>query len=241
MAARRRFARARLALPAVYGGRHEELHCAIRFVLSRGVGSALSARRGRTMSASLKLISPRARIDRRLVAAVGALALCVGVPLRAQSAECTSSFAASSKLYDKPFHAYTIDSAQTDARLHGGQPMISESIWTGTVDYILVRGKWMTSPLDLAEMRKTLKDASTKVKATCSHVRDESVNGEPAAVWRIHSVSELDTSDTDEWISRSSGLLLKSDVHQDVGGALGKSHIVSRYEYTNVRPPAGAR
>lgn len=42
-------------------------------------------------------------------------------------------------------------------------------------------------------------------------------------------------------ISRRSGLLLKSDVHQDVGGSLGKSHIVSRYEYANVRPPAGVQ
>jgi hypothetical protein len=68
-----------------------------------------------------------------------------------------------------------------------------------------------------------------------------SVNGEPAAVWRIHSTSELDTSDSDLWISRQSGLLLKSDVHQDVGGSLGKSHVVSRYEYTNVQPPAGVQ
>jgi hypothetical protein len=111
----------------------------------------------------------------------------------------------------------------------------------------MYRGKWMKSPIDVAEIRKTSKDATPKVKATwkvkatCSHLRDEGVNGEPAAVWRIHSVSELDTSDTDLWISRNSGLLLKSDAHQDVGGGLGKSHIVSRYEYTNVRPPAGVQ
>jgi hypothetical protein len=88
---------------------------------------------------------------------------------------------------------------------------------------------------------KSVQDADSKVKATCSHLRDESVNGEPAAVWRIHSTSDFDTSDSDLWISRRSGLLLKSDVHQDVGGSLGKSHIVSRYEYANVRPPAGVQ
>ena len=180
-------------------------------------------------------------IDLRLVAAAGALVLCGGAPLRAQGAECTSSFAASSKLYDRPVHAYIIDSAQTDARLHGGHPSVSESIWTGTVDYVQVRGKWRKSPVDVAEMRKSLKDASTKVKATCSHLRDERVNGEPAAVWRIHSVTEVGTSDTDVWISRNSGMLLKSDSHMDVGGTLGKSHIVSRYDYTNVRPPAGVQ
>ena len=176
-----------------------------------------------------------------LMAAACAFALCVGAPLRAQNAECASSFAASAKIYDKPFHVYIIDSAQTDARLHGGRPSVSESIWTGTVDYVLYRGKWRKSPIDIAEMRKSVKGADSKVKATCSHLRDESVNGDPAAVWRIHSVTDAGTTDTDLWISRRSGLLLKSDVHQDVGGSLGKSHIVSRYEYANVRPPAGVQ
>jgi hypothetical protein len=189
----------------------------------------------------MKLTGARATLDLRLVAAAGAFVLCVGVPLRAQGADCTSSIAASTNLYDKPFHAYLIDSAQTDARLHGGRPTVSESIWTGTVDYVLVRGKWMKSPADMAEVRKSLKDAAPKVKATCAHLRDESVNGEPTAVWRIHSVSDFGTSDTDEWISRSRGLLVKSDVHRDVGGTLGKSHIIARYEYTNVRPPAGVQ
>lgn len=187
----------------------------------------------------MKLTGPCTTLHFRAAAAAGAFVLCAGAPLRAQGGECTSSFAASSKLYDKAFHAYTIDSAQTDARLHRGQPTVSENIWTGSADYVLVRGNWMKSPVDIAAMRKTLKDSAPEVKATCSHVRDESVNGERAAVWRIHSVSELDSSDTDLWISRRSGLLLKSDARQDVGGALGKSHIISRYEYTNVRPPAG--
>lgn len=188
----------------------------------------------------MNLIGYRKRIDVCLVAAAGAIALCVGAPLRAQYAACGSSFA-SSKLYGKPFHAYTIDSAQIDARLHGGRPSVSEVIWTGTTEYLLYRGKWRKSPIDIAAMQKNPKEAVTQVKATCSHLRDESVNGEPAAVWRIHSASEAGTSDTDLWISGSSGVLLRTDTHQDVGGTLGKSHIVSRYEYTNVRPPAGVQ
>ena len=186
-------------------------------------------------------ISHAATVGCRRIAAAGAFALCVGAPLRAQSAQCAPAYAAMSKLFDKPFHSFTIDTAQTDAGLHGGQPRVSESIWTGTGYYIMVRGQWSKSRVDVAEMRKDLNDASTK-KATCSHVRDESVNGEAAALWRIHSVSEDDdTTDTDAWISKSSGLVLKSDVHLDIGTTLGKSHIVSRYEYTNVRLPAGVR
>lgn len=174
-----------------------------------------------------------------LLSAAGAFVFCLGAPLQAQSAECKSVYAFASKLYDKPFHVYVIDSAQTDARLTAGKPSVSESIWTGTVDYVMVRGKWMKSPVDVAEMRQEVTEDSSSKKATCSHLRDETVNGEPAAVWRIHKVSEDGTTDSDIWIAKRSGLLLKSDVHMDVGGAIGKSRILSRYEYTNVRPPAG--
>ena len=188
----------------------------------------------------MKLGIHRPRIDVPSVVTAWAFALCLGAPLRAQNGECASPYAAMSKLYDKPFHLYMIDSAQTDARLHAGQPTISESIWTTTAIYVLARGKWLKSPADVSEMRKARQDTPTK-KATCSHLRDESVNGEAATVWRIHSVSEAGTNDTDLWISRASGLPVKSDAHQDVGGVMGKSHIVTRYEYTNVRPPGDVR
>ena len=186
----------------------------------------------------MKLISDRERIGVRLVVAAAAVTLCVGAPLRGQGADCASPDAAMSKLYDKPFHIYTIDSAGTDAALHGGRPTTTESIWTGTTYYVMVRGKWVKSRVDIAEMRKD-RDSSSTAKTTCSHLRDESVNGEPAAAWRIHSVQESETRDTNLWISRRTGLPLKSDVHHDIGGAMGRSHVISRYEYTNVRAPAG--
>jgi hypothetical protein len=167
-----------------------------------------------------------------------ALVASTSAEVRGQSGECASAFAASSKLFDKPFHAYSVDTAQTDARLNGGKPRTNESIWTGTAYYVMSRGKWVKSPVDIAEMRK-VKDSTDMKKATCTHLRDESVNGESATVWRIHTVTEDVTMDTEEWISKSRGLILKSEVHQDVGGAFGKSHVVMRYEYGNVRAPAG--
>jgi len=189
----------------------------------------------------MKLTVQSTKIGLRLVAPAAAFALCIAAPLRAQSAECVSPVATESKLFDAPFHVYMVDSAQTDARLHGGKPTISESIWTGGVDYVMVRGKWMKSPVDVAAMPKEKKDNSSNAKFTCSHLRDESVNGESAAVWRIHEESDYGAIDADMWIAKSRNVVLKSDVHQNVGGALGKSHTISRYEYTNVRPPAGVQ
>jgi hypothetical protein len=188
----------------------------------------------------MKLIGHSTAIDLRAAAATAALAMCIGTPIRAQSPspQCAPALAVTSKLFDAPFHMYMIDSAQTDARLHGGKPTVSESISTGSVYYVMVRGKWIKSPVDIAEMRKD-RDTVPNGTFTCSHLRDESVDGQSAAVWRIQRVSESGTEDSDLWISKRDNLVLKSDIHQDVGGAFGKSHIVSRYEYTNVRPPAG--
>ncbi|HEY4307468.1 MAG TPA: hypothetical protein VGM82_23545 [Gemmatimonadaceae bacterium] len=173
-----------------------------------------------------------------MVVAMAAIAS-TSAQARAQSAECKTAMAPQSKLYDKPFHMYSVDTAQTDAGLHGGQPRVNETIWTGDAAYIMSRGKWTKSKVNAADLRT--REVDPDKKYTCSRLRDESVNGETATLWRIHEVSDDDTIDTDEWISKGRGLVLKTDVHMDVGGALGKSHIVMRYEYDNVRLPAGVR
>jgi hypothetical protein len=175
-------------------------------------------------------------------AVVVGLLLCVWTPLGAQSPTCAPIYGVMARLFDTPFHLYMIDSAQTDAQLHGGTPRVSEEIWSGNVMYIMTRGKWMKSPIDVAAMRKSQKEhVDADTKATCTPVRDEDVTGEPAALWTIHSVTEYGTSETNAWVSKRRNLIVQSDVHLDVGGALGKSHTVQRYEYSNVHAPAGVQ
>jgi hypothetical protein len=175
-------------------------------------------------------------------AAAAGLLLCAGTPVGAQSPSCAPIYGVMSKMFDTPFHLYMIDSAQTDARLHGGKPSVSEEVWTDNALYILSRGKWMKSPVDVAAMRKDLTDRQESDRnATCAHVRDEAVNGESTALWTIHSVTEYGTSDTKAWVSKSRNRVVQSDVHLDVGGALGKSHMIQRYEYSNVHAPAGVK
>lgn len=41
------------------------------------------------------------------------------------------------------------------------------------------------------------------------------------------------------WISKSRGVVLKANSLMDVGGSTGKHPTMARYDYTNVRPPAG--
>jgi hypothetical protein len=175
----------------------------------------------------------------RILETAGIAVLLATAPIRAQGSNCATEFAASAKMLDVPYHMYMIDSAKTDAALHGGKPTVGEVISAGGEMYVLARGKWVKSPVSIAELKKDHQDNSDSTKATCSHLRDESVNGEPAAVWRSHIVNAMATIDSDVWISKSRGVVLKSNSLTDVGGPLGKSRSIARYEYTNVRPPAG--
>lgn len=189
----------------------------------------------------MKPINHHSRLRRRLLCGATVTALFTAASVSAQSGACAQVLTASMKMYDTPYHMYMVDSARTDARLNKGKPTVSEAISTGGVTYLFVDGTWMKSPINASAMKKSLQDADTANKPTCTRVRDESVNGEPASVWHSHSVTEAGTSDTDMWISKSRNLLLKSDIRMDVGGNKGKSHITARYEYTNVRPPVGAQ
>lgn len=159
--------------------------------------------------------------------------------MHAQATSCAALKAISTKMFDIPYHMYMIDSGAANAALNGGKPTTGEVISAGGQMYVLNKGKWIKSPVSLAELKKDQQDKDDSTKVTCSHLRDETVNGEAAAVWRSHVVNEMATIDSDMWISKSRGVLLKSTSVTDVGGPMGKSSVTSRYDYTNVRPPAG--
>jgi hypothetical protein len=79
------------------------------------------------------------------------------------------------------------------------------------------------------ENRKNVKNAS------CRHVRDEIVNGEPAGVFSAHAETDDIKSDSLIWISKNKGLVLRQEEDLDAGG--DKSHVSARYEYSNVSAP----
>jgi hypothetical protein len=191
-------------------------------------------------------MSPHTRLGGlRLVVIAAFATLGASTSLAAQSAQCATVMGAMIKMFDVPFHLYMVDSAGTDAGLHGGKPTVSEEVFAGGAVYVMVDGKkWTKSPVSIAEMKKDQAESSKKLsglKATCTHLRDESVNGESASVWHVKSETEDGESDTNEWVSKSRNVVLRSEMRMDVGGALGKSHMVMNYDYANVHAPAGVQ
>ncbi|MGC1782257.1 MAG: hypothetical protein WA708_07055 [Acidobacteriaceae bacterium] len=148
-------------------------------------------------------------------------------------ANCQVILDANNKLFTTPYHAYsTVSGVFT-----GGPPMNIEMIFVDGTLYTQVNGKWSDKRMteqDVKDMETS--NRNTNEKASCQHVRDESVNGEIAAVYNSQSESQGQKHDLVIWISKSKGLILRSDL--DVVTTKGaKGHMSLRYEYSNVQKP----
>ncbi len=170
-----------------------------------------------------------------LVLAAHMAACCVSIPaVAAADAACQPIFDASTKIFAVPTHAYT---TQT---LPGGKSRNVEAIYTNNAIYITYNGNWIRSKATPQDMLKQEQENIRDAKTSCRHVRDELVNGEIAALYLAHADNDGVKSDAQTWISKSRGLPLKTEEDIDTGGG-DKRHMSIRYDYSNVRPPAGVQ
>ena len=152
---------------------------------------------------------------------------------------CQAAADAMENVYKFPVHIYTVETAAW----HPSGPRSSELIYLNDATYIFVNGRWRTMPMSQADMEETRRKAGVALDphASCDALGMETVNGEPAAVYRIQVQDKDERIDEKVWISPVRHLALKAEADMDVGGAAGKSHRSTRYEYTNVHAPAGLR
>lgn len=160
--------------------------------------------------------------------------LLISNPAWALDSSCQALFEAMTKMVTTPTHVYTTETA---AFRSDGRPTTNETIYAGGAIYAKVNGKWIRSTITPHDMVRQEQDNRKNAKDTCRYLHDESVSGEPAAVYSTHSESQDVKSDAQLWISKSKGLPLREELDMDVGGKLGKSHRSMRFEYGNVQPP----
>ena len=168
-------------------------------------------------------------------------ALClstIAAPALAQAvpAECRALVDAEKKLITTPHRAY-----ETETTAGGGAPATHQLITAGGANYILHEGKWRRSPMTpqmlLDQMNENI--ANAKV-LSCKRVGDDAVAGEAAIVYTSHTVSDEITADARIWVSKSAGLPLRNEQDLDTGGG-DKRHISIRYEFSDVKAPAGVK
>jgi hypothetical protein len=176
-------------------------------------------------------------LDHRYVAGFVAMALApLAVYAQKDVASCKPLLDAAAKQASTPFHGYIT----TSAGVPGGKPRQDEMISVGGQHYFQYKGQWMRSKLDASALAKQGEEnMHTATVVSCRRVRDESVGGVSAVVYSTHMVNEGITSDGMTWIAQGTGLTLRSDSDIDTGDG-DKSHVSSRYEYTNVHAPAVA-
>lgn len=151
-------------------------------------------------------------------------------------AACQPLIDAAKKVITTPHHLYS-----TRTRATKGAPAdTGELISVGGVTYLRDKGKWMRSPMtpqmELDQLNENLANATLY---SCQRVGEESVGGVTAVVYTAHEETGELKADVRQWIAKGSGLVLRTEEDMDLG--MGQpSHLSLRYEYTNVRAPAGS-
>ncbi|HMI57651.1 MAG TPA: hypothetical protein VK511_06370 [Gemmatimonadaceae bacterium] len=154
------------------------------------------------------------------------------------SAACKPLLDANTKEISTPHHAYSTERSSPTA----AQATTGEMITTATESFLLYKGKWMkglmTPQENIAQMQENLRN--TKVYE-CKKLPDASLDGVVTTVYSAHSENDMAKTDTQLWVDKSTGLILREeiDMYADEGG--GKRHISMRFDYKNVQPPPGLK
>lgn len=168
------------------------------------------------------------------------IAAAAGQPARAANPDATCKLVLDvmAKQRATPTHLYATESSP---RL-GGKPKVNELIYAGGAIYIRMKGQWKRSPLTLQGMQKQQEENQRNAKSiTCRYLRDETVDGEAAAVYFSQGENEDSKSDSTLWVSKRTGLPLRSESDLDTGSKTDRMHVAIRYDYADVRPPAGVK
>ena len=117
----------------------------------------------------------------------------------------------------------------------------NELISTGGVTYIQLHGAWRRSPMGpkeaLAQMQENLDSARA---FSCQRTGGESVGGVATVIYAAHVENQGVKADTRTWVAVATGLPVRQEEDLEIDGTPGKTHLSTRWDYTNVRVPAGA-
>lgn len=169
------------------------------------------------------------RLSKNIFALTFGLALITASPLAAQEG-CQVVFDAMDKVMKTPVHIYSTTGS-------GGRTQTTETIYLGDDIYTTDKGKWTHSAIKIEQVKQ--KDQQDRRRSTynCTHLKDELIDGDVIAQYKTHSVILDQKSDSEIWVSKSTGLLVKNEVDTDAGSKGGKMHYSVRYDYKDVKAP----
>jgi hypothetical protein len=149
-------------------------------------------------------------------------------------------FNAIAKLLQTPNHQFMSQSSATDALQNGGRLRTSESISTSNTSYVKINDHWRKVPFTPQDLLKQQEESRQNGKEACHFLRDDTSEGDAAAVYEAHSETETGKSAVQIWISKVNGLPLREEIDLDLGGAKGQTHSSVRFDYEHVDAPKDA-
>ncbi|MEO6922323.1 MAG: hypothetical protein ABI142_00720 [Bryocella sp.] len=141
------------------------------------------------------------------------------------------------KLASTPNHMF-----MTTTAAYNAGPETGETITTADTMYVKVGKTWQKRPYNSQQEATAMVDAYKTANMVCQHLRDDTVAGEPVAIYNTQDKQEGGAPVNSQlWISIARGVPVKQTMDMDVGGKFGKSHSEMRYDYSNVQAPAVAK
>jgi len=146
-------------------------------------------------------------------------------------ADCKPVIDAVSKIDSVPSHAY-------NTTIRAGSTKLSEVIHTANSAYVLVDGKWNTIPTSPGQAAKQIQENLKNAKSvSCRLVKNETIDGQSAALYETLVGDGADHSTNLMWISKSTGLPVHQKIQVNPDGT-DKVEYEIRFEYTNVQAPS---
>ena len=157
------------------------------------------------------------------LALLAAMSLALACPALAD--DCAAPLAAQLLTAKTPHKLTTTQSG-------GGAVHTSSLIQTADKIYLQVNGKWRLSPRTPAQAAADVAEGAKTTKYACKATGSETVSGEGADVYQIHSSNGDQVSDIKVWVSKTKKMTIKTEL------TAGPTSISNLYDYANVQAPA---
>jgi hypothetical protein len=142
-----------------------------------------------------------------------------------QDASCKAVADAQILLAKTPHHVVSTD-------VRPGRTLNSESISTPGGVFWGSNGTWHRSTSSMQEFSRATADALKELRG-CNRVGDELIDARPVTKYTLHNAES--GGDETMWIAKGSGLPLNTEA------LIESRRISSRYDYSNIQPPANVR
>jgi hypothetical protein len=121
----------------------------------------------------------------------------------------------------------------------GKPPEQIEMVFKDDKAYTQMHGAWQTIPFSAQQQIDSInasREHSEKTSHTCEKLTGQTVNGEASSLYVVHTNANGKISDARVWISDTSGLPLKSEIHLD-----GGTTITDEFRYGDIQAPPGVK